>query len=71
MATIGGFYAIVSIGKLRIAGLLGWFMWLFLHLMYLIGYRNRMVVGFQWLVYLTTFQRGARLITFRGEIHSP
>src|SRR2546425_8808985 len=70
MATIGGFYAIVSIGKFRIAGLLGWFIWLFVHLMYLIGFRNRLVVGFQWLVYLTTFQRGARLITFGDEIHS-
>ncbi len=47
MATIGGFYAIVSIGKFRIAGLLGWFIWLFLHLMFLIGFRNRLVVGFQ------------------------
>jgi len=45
-------------------------MWLVLHLMYLIGFRNRLVVGFQWMVYLTTFQRGARLITSGGEIHS-
>jgi len=70
MAVIGRFYAIVAIGKFRIAGLLGWFMWLFVHLMYLIGYRNRLVVGFQWLVYLTTFQRGAQLITVRDEILS-
>jgi uncharacterized OsmC-like protein len=69
MATIGGFYGIVSIGKFRTAGLLGWLLWLFLHLMYLIGFRNRLVVGFQWLVYLTMFQRGARLITFGDEIH--
>jgi hypothetical protein len=40
-----------------------------IHLMYLIGFRNRLVVGFQWLVYLTTFQRGARLITFEDAIH--
>ena len=64
MAMIGRFYGIVSIGKFRIAGLLGWVMWLVLHLMFLIGFRNRLVVGFQWLVYFTTFQRGARLITF-------
>src|SRR6266571_4227658 len=69
MATIGRFYGIVSIGKFRIAGLLGWVMWLVLHLMFLIGFRNRLVVGFQWLVYLTTFQRGARLITSGDEIH--
>ena len=70
MATVGRFYGIVSIGKFHIAGLVGWFLWLVLHLMYLIGFRNRLVVGFQWLVYLTTFQRGARLITSGDEIHS-
>ncbi len=64
MAVIGRFYGIVSIGKFRVAGLVGWFLWLVLHLMYLIGFRNRLVVGFQWLVYFTTFNRGARLITF-------
>jgi len=64
MAVIGRFYGIVSIGKFRTAGLLGWFLWLVLHLMFLIGFRNRLVVAFQWLVYFTTFQRGARLITF-------
>src|SRR6266851_846978 len=67
MATVGRFYGIVSIGKYRTAGLLGWVMWLVLHLMFLIGFRNRLVVGFQWLVYLTTFQRGARLITSGDE----
>ena len=70
MATVGRYYSIVSIGKFRTAGLLGWVMWLFLHLMFLIGFRNRLVVGFQWLVYLTTFQRGARLITSGDEIHN-
>ena len=64
MAVIGRFYGIVAMGKLRLAGVLAWFMWLLLHLMFLIGFRNRLVVGFQWLVYFTTFQRGARLITF-------
>ncbi len=64
MAVIGRFYGIVAIGKLRLAGLVAWFMWLVLHLMFLIGFRNRLVVGIQWLVYFTTFQRGARLITF-------
>jgi NADH dehydrogenase len=64
MAVIGRFYGIVSIGKYRTAGILGWFLWLVLHLMFLIGFRNRLVVAFQWLVYFTTFHRGARLITF-------
>ncbi len=39
-------------------------------LMYLIGFRNRLVRGFRWLVYLTTYQRGSRLITFGDEMHS-
>ncbi len=64
MAVIGRFYGIVAIRKFRAAGLVGWFLWLVLHLMFLIGFRNRLVVAFQWLVYFTTFQRGARLITF-------
>src|SRR2546426_11461388 len=65
MATIGRFYGIVEVGKFHIAGVLGWFLWLVLHLMFLIGFRNRFVVAFQWLLYFTTFQRGARLITFQ------
>src|SRR6266849_2217289 len=69
MATVGRFYGIVSVGKFQTAGVLGWFLWLVLHLMFLIGFRNRLVVLFQWLVYFTTFQRGARLITFEDTIH--
>jgi len=63
MATIGRFHGIVSIGKLQFAGILAWFAWLVLHLMFLIGFRNRLVVMFLWVWYYTTFQRGARLIT--------
>src|SRR5438128_6867775 len=47
MATVGRFYGIVEAGKFRTAGVVGWFLWLVLHLMFLIGFRNRMVVGFQ------------------------
>ncbi len=68
MATVGRFYGIVAIGKFRTAGAVGWFLWLVLHLIFLIGFRNRLVVLFQWLVYFTTFQRGARLITFEDTI---
>ncbi|GAC1426618.1 MAG: NAD(P)/FAD-dependent oxidoreductase [Ktedonobacteraceae bacterium] len=70
MAVVGRFYGIVSIKKLRFAGLLAWFVWLVLHLMFLIGYRNRLVVAFQWAVYFTTFRRGARLITFEDASDS-
>lgn len=70
MAVIGRFYGIVSLGKLRLAGLVAWFFWLLLHLLFLIDFRNRLVVGFQWLVYFTTFRRGARLITFQEPSQS-
>ncbi|HET8851591.1 MAG TPA: NAD(P)/FAD-dependent oxidoreductase, partial [Ktedonobacteraceae bacterium] len=65
MATIGRYYGIVSIGKFRSGGLVAFFLWLVLHLMFLIGFRNRMVVMFQWVLFYTTFHRGARLITFQ------
>jgi NADH:ubiquinone reductase (H+-translocating) len=67
MAVIGRFYGIVAIGKLRMGGVLGWFMWLVIHLMFLIGFRNRVAVALQWLVYFTTFRRGARLITYEDR----
>jgi len=51
MATIGRYYGIVSIGKFRSGGLVAFFMWLVLHLMFLIGFRNRMVVLFQWALF--------------------
>jgi NADH dehydrogenase len=70
MATIGRFYAIVSIGKLQFSGWLAWFMWLVLHLFFLIGFRNRVVVLFQWIVYYTTYRRGARVITSSEKVSS-
>jgi NADH:ubiquinone reductase (H+-translocating) len=63
MATVGRYRGIVSIGKLQFSGILAWFMWLVLHLMLLIGFRNRVVVMLLWIWYYTSFQRGARLIT--------
>ena len=64
LATIGRSYAIVEIGKLRVAGLIAWVIWLFVHIYYLIGFRNRMVTLFQWAWTYFTYSRGARLITF-------
>src|SRR5437667_865993 len=64
MATVGRFYGVVSVGKFRATGVVGWFLWLVLHLMFLVGYRNRLVVAFQWLVYFTTFHRSGGIITF-------
>jgi NADH dehydrogenase len=63
MATIGRASAIADFGWLRLSGLLAWLAWLFVHILNLIGFRNRVLVGLQWLWSYLTLQRGARLIT--------
>jgi NADH:ubiquinone reductase (H+-translocating) len=65
MATIGRKAAIAEIGKLRLTGLLAWLAWLFVHLLFLIGFRNRAAVLFNWAWSYFTYQRGSRLITGR------
>jgi len=62
MATIGKCKAIASVGKWEFSGLLAWLAWCFIHIFYLIGFRNRAGVLLQWLVRYFTHQRGARLI---------
>lgn len=63
MATIGRLHGIVATGKLQFAGVIAWFLWLVLHLFFLIGFRNRLVVLLLWFWNYTTLQPGARLIT--------
>jgi NADH dehydrogenase len=67
MATIGRSRAVAQIGRLRLWGLSAWLMWLFVHLWYLIGFRNRLAVFVDWCWSYLTFRHGARLITGRGE----
>jgi NADH dehydrogenase len=62
MATIGRGRAIVEVGKLRFAGMLAWWTWLLVHIYYLTGFRNRVLVLIQWGWSYLTFSRGARLI---------
>ena len=62
MATIGRSRAIVEIGRLRFAGLLAWLLWLVVHIYYLTGFKNRLLVVIQWAWSYLTFRRGARLI---------
>jgi NADH dehydrogenase len=64
LATIGRSYGIADFGWLRFGGFVGWFLWLAVHIFFLIGFRNRVIVLFQWALAYLTFQRGARLITF-------
>ncbi len=63
MATIGRNAAIADIRGLRLSGFIAWLAWALVHIMNLIGFRNRVLVGLQWLWGYLTFQRGARLIT--------
>jgi NADH dehydrogenase len=63
MATIGRARAIADLGWIRLTGYPAWLAWLFLHLVFLIGFKNRIVVLVQWLSAYTTRQRGVRLIT--------
>jgi NADH dehydrogenase len=63
MAIIGRRAAISDLGWIKLSGALAWFAWLFLHIFMLIGFRNRVVVLFEWAMAYFTFQRGARLIT--------
>lgn len=69
MATIGRSAAIAAVGKLKLHGTLAWLAWLVIHLLFLIGFRNRAMVLFQWAWAYFTYQRGARLVT--GEPPPP
>jgi NADH dehydrogenase len=63
MATIGRNNAIADFGFLRVSGYLGWLLWLFVHILFLIGFRNRLSVMMQWAAAYFTKQRSVRLIT--------
>jgi NADH dehydrogenase len=63
LATIGRSRAIADFGRVRFTGRLAWFLWLFVHIMYLVGFRNRIVVFIEWAYSYFTYQVGVRLIT--------
>jgi NADH dehydrogenase len=63
MATIGRKKAIAQLAGLKFRGLIAWMMWLFLHVFFLIGFRNRLAVMFDWFWAYMTRERSARLIT--------
>jgi NADH:ubiquinone reductase (H+-translocating) len=63
LATIGRNHAVADFGRVRLSGHLAWVMWCVAHIWFLSGFRNRFVVGLQWLWNYLTFARGARLIT--------
>ena len=67
MAVIGRAQAVAEIAGVRLSGLAAWLVWCFVHIFFLIGFRNRFVVMFEWAWAYLTDQRGARLITGRLE----
>ncbi len=69
MATIGRSLAVVQVGKLQFSGLLAWLMWLFIHILYLVEFTNRLMVLMQWGWNYLSRNRSARLIT--GETKLP
>jgi NADH dehydrogenase len=70
LATIGRAAAIAQFGKLHISGFIAWLSWLFIHIFFLIGFRNRILVLFQWAWSYVTYARSARLITGESRVIS-
>ncbi len=71
LATVGRAFAVVDLGPLRFTGMLAWVVWLAVHIVYLIGFRNRLPVLFQWAWAYVTYQRSARLITYEPLVALP
>jgi NADH dehydrogenase len=67
MATIGRSRAVLQFGRIRMTGYPAWLAWIFVHIWYLVGFRNRAVVLFEWMWSYLTYKRGARLITERED----
>jgi NADH:ubiquinone reductase (H+-translocating) len=63
MATVGRRRAIAKIKKLELSGFIAWLAWMAIHVFFLIGFHNRVVVMFNWAWQYFTWKRGARLIT--------
>lgn len=68
LATIGRAAAVAEFGKIHISGFIAWLAWLFVHIFFLIGFRNRLLVFIQWAWSYVTYERGARLITGSTEL---
>ncbi len=73
MATIGRNKAVADLRFMHLSGLPAWLAWLFVHIVFLVGFRNRLIVLFQWAWAYLTFDKGARLITrnFQSEQRPP
>jgi len=63
LATIGRAAAVADLGRFHFSGFTAWFLWIFVHILYLVGFRNRVLVLIEWAWAYVTYQRSARLIT--------
>ncbi len=68
LATIGRKAAVADLGRLRLSGLVAWLAWLGIHIFFLIGFRNRAVVMFDWALAYMTYARSARIVLGPPEI---
>jgi len=69
LATIGRMAAVVDFGRIRLTGLLAWWVWLTAHIYFLIGFRNRLVVLIDWAEAYWSYRRGARIIIPERFLH--
>jgi NADH:ubiquinone reductase (H+-translocating) len=68
LATIGRFAAVADLNWLQISGLPAWLIWIFIHLLYIVQFQNRLLVMTQWAWLYLTFDRSARLITGKNPL---
>jgi NADH:ubiquinone reductase (H+-translocating) len=68
LATIGRAAAVAQIGRFELSGYVAWLAWIFIHIFFLIGFRNRIVVMINWAWAYLTYERGARLITGSDQL---
>ena len=71
LATIGRGAAVAEIGRFRFSGFLAWIVWLFVHILHLVGFENRILVLTQWAWNYITWNRSARLITGNPPVELP
>lgn len=71
MATIGRSHAVAESMGLKFDGFIAWLMWLFIHLLFLVGFRNRIAVLMQWFYAYIRYRRGARIITGLKDADAP
>jgi len=68
MATVGRTRAVAEVGKVKFGGVVAWLAWLAVHLFFLVGFKNRVAVLFNWIWQYVAFRRGARLITYSEPV---